>query len=392
MKIVSVLTSEATGGAEFASQWLLDAMARRGHETVQLTDQPPLAEGSPTRRVPIDLGPKLSTRTYARLGATWPFLARRLRSALAAEAPYDVLLVHFKKEQLLVPTLPRSLRATTVWAEWGPVPFQMRVGAAGRAYAAAGRRADLVVAVSEPTRDSICDAGIDADKVAVLPNAVRTDEARFRPEGRVRVRAELGIPADAFVVGCVSRLHPKKRNDVIVDAVARLGSDVHLIVAGEGECEEALRRRAAELGGRAHFIPTPGERMAEVVSAFDVSAFGPSPTEGHPLAVVISMLAERPCLATGPEGVADLIDEEVGGIASPTDDPSAFAHLIAERAADARGGREMGRRARERARARFDAEVVAERFEELIAASRRDAIHRVPPPAGSASGRWTAER
>src|SRR5690349_8977548 len=99
MKIVSVITSGTAGGAEFASQWLLDAMAERGHETVQLTDVPELAVGSPTRRVEIDLGPKLSLRSYARLGATWPLLARRLRAELAREAPYDVLLVHFKKEQ-----------------------------------------------------------------------------------------------------------------------------------------------------------------------------------------------------------------------------------------------------------------------------------------------------
>ena len=33
------------------------------------------------------------------------------------------------------------------------------------------------------------------------------------------MRSELGIPDDAFVVGCISRFHPKKRNDVVVEAV-----------------------------------------------------------------------------------------------------------------------------------------------------------------------------
>jgi glycosyltransferase involved in cell wall biosynthesis len=387
MKIVSVITSGTAGGAEFASQWLLDAMAERGHETVQLTDVPALAEGAPTRRVEIDLGPKLSLRSYARLGATWPLLARRLRSLLEREAPYDVLLVHFKKEQLLVPALPRALRPTTVWAEWGPVPYQMRMGPGGRAYAAAGRRADLVVAVSEHTRESVCTAGVDPEKVAVLPNAIATDRLRFRPEGREAVRGELGIPAGAFVVGCVSRLHPKKRNDVIVEAVKLLGPDVHLIVAGEGECEADLRERAAPLGERAHFIETPGERMADVVSAFDVSAFGPSPTEGHPLAVIASMLVERPCLSTGPEGVEDLIDDRTGGIASPIDDPAALARLIEERAADPEGAREAGRLARERARARFDAAIVAARFEELIEAARSGATDPASLGLRDAAGR-----
>jgi glycosyltransferase involved in cell wall biosynthesis len=384
MKIVSVLTSETAGGAEFAAQFLLDAMAERGHETVQLSDNPPLVDGAPTRTVPVALGPKLSMRSYPRLAATWPLLALKLRTALVREQPYDALLVHFKKEQLLVPYLPRSLRPAVIWAEWGPVPYSMRTGPAGRAYAAAGKRADLVVAVSEATRDSVRDAGVPAEKVAVLPNAVRTEDVRFLPAGRARVRAELGIPPSAPVVGTVTRLHPKKRNDVIVEAVKLLGSEVHLVIAGDGEHEGELRRLAAPLGGRAHFIPTPGERVAEVLSAFDVSAFGPSPTEGQPLAVVLSMLTERPCVSTGAEGVGDLIDEHVGGVASPEDDPAALADLIAERIADPRSARAAGTRARERARARFDSAAVAERFEQLIDAAGAGAIDRVPPPAGAA--------
>ena len=386
MKIVSVLTSGTAGGAEFASQGLLDAMAERGHETVQLTDVPVLAGDWRTRVKPISLGPKLSRRTYPRIAATFPLLAMRLRTALVREQPYDVLLVHFKKEQLLVPYLPRSLRPMVVWAEWGPVPHLMRSGPTGRAYASAGRRADLIVAVSDGTRESVCDAGVDGSKVAVLPNAVRADEVRFLPEARQRVRAELGIPEGAPVVGCLSRLHPKKRNDVIIEAVKALGTDVHLIIAGDGEHEATLRALAAPLGERAHFIPTPGGRAAEVLSAFDVSAFGPSPTEGQPLAVVLSMLTERPCVATAAEGVGDLIDDCVGGICSPENDPTALAALIAEHLEDGRGG-DAGRRGRERAAARFDSAVVAERFEELIAAAGTAAIDRVPPPAGAAGSR-----
>ena len=63
--------------------------------------------------------------------------------------------------------------------------------------------------------------------------------------GREAVRTRLGIPSDAFVVGCISRFHPKKRNDVVVDATVALDDpDVHLILAGDGETEAELRERA----------------------------------------------------------------------------------------------------------------------------------------------------
>src|SRR3954451_5096780 len=147
---------------------------------------------------------------------------------------------------------------------------------------------------------------------------MRADELAFSAEGRRRVRERLGIPEDAFVVGCISRFHPKKRNDVVVEAVRSLDDPrVHLLLAGEGETEAQLKALAAPLGDRAHIVPTPGRDVAEVASAFDVSVFCPSPTEGEPRAVLLAALARRPCLSTGAEGVADMITPDIGTITSP---------------------------------------------------------------------------
>jgi glycosyltransferase involved in cell wall biosynthesis len=278
-----------------------------------------------------------------------------------------VLMVHYKKEQLLVPFLPRELRRTVVWAEWGPVPFPLRKGLPQRAYLAAGRRAALVMAVSEGTRRSVTDVGIPAEKVIVVPNVLRTEEIRFTEAGRARVRDELGIPAEAFVVGCISRFHPKKRNDVVIEAVRALENpSVHLIMAGSGETESRLRELAAPLGKRAHFIPTPGAEVPDVLSAFDISVFCPSPTEGAPRAVILGMLASRPCLSTGAEGVADMITPEFGGIASPENDPASLRPLLERFLSDPAEGERAGRAARAHAEATYAAPVVAKRIEELF--------------------------
>ncbi len=370
MKIVSVLTSNALGGAEFAAVEMLDALAERGHETVLLTDQPGIGRDTAVRVGSVALGPKLSRTTWLRLGATWPRYVRRLRRALEAEAPFDVLIVHYKKEQLLAGALPPELRRTVVWAEWGPVPFPMRRGLPRAAYLRAARRATLVMAVSEGTRQSLVDVGVPAERVVVVPNVVRTDEITFSASGREQVRADLGIPADAFVVGCISRLHPKKRNDVVVSAMELIDPSCHLILAGDGETEAELRAQAEPLGDRAHFIPTPQGYVADVLSAFDVSVFCPSPTEGAPRAVILAMLAERPCLSTGAEGVADMIDPSIGGIAARENDPEALAELIRPHIGDPELGSRQGRAARERAVERYSAPVVAQRVEELFDRAR----------------------
>ena len=366
LKIVSVMTTDSSGGAEFAAVEMLDALRLRGNETVMLSDMPGIGRDTQVKVVGIDIGPKLSTRTWTRLALHWPLLLRRLARALEEQMPYDVLLVHYKKEQLMAGMLPKRLRATTVWAEWGPVPLPLRGGVPRLAYLAAGRRAALGMAVSEGTRRSVAAVGVGT-KLVVVANVLRTDEIRFTEQGRRRVREQLGIPEDAFVVGCISRFHRKKRNDVVVDAVRELEDPrVHLILAGEGETERQLRELAAALGERAHFIPTPGAEIPDVLSAFDVSVFCPSPTEGAPRAVILGMLASRPCLATGAEGVADMITEELGAIASPENSPASLRALL-ERYIDhpERVEREGGA-AREYAERTYAAPVVAETIEGLL--------------------------
>jgi glycosyltransferase involved in cell wall biosynthesis len=365
MKIVSVMTTSSRGGAEFAAVEMLDALINRGHEAVMLTDQPLIGRDTRVQVRPLQIGAKLSKTSYVRLAAQWFPYVRRLQAALEAEWPYDVLLVHYKKEQLMARWLPERLRATLVWAEWGPVPFPLRRGLPRRMYLRAAKDAAAIMAVSAGTKASVSAVGVPAQRIEVIPNVLRTEEIVPTSAGRVRVRTELGVPEHAFVVGCISRFHRKKRNDVVVEAVKLLDERVHLVLAGDGETEEELRQLSAPLNGRAHFLPTPGADVAEVLSAFDVSVFCPSPTEGAPRAVILGMLAERPCLATGAEGVADMIFPGIGAIAEPENDPRALAAAIEPYLEDpARGARE-GAQARRQAVDTYDARVVAERIERL---------------------------
>lgn len=367
MKIVSVMTTRSSGGAEFASAEMLEALRERGHRTVMLSDSIGIAHDTKIEVQSIALGPKLSRRTWLGLSLCWPLLLFRLRAALIRQAPYDVLLVHYKKEQLLAAMLPRALRRTVVWAEWGPVPFPLRKGFARRAYLAASRRAALVMAVSEGTSRSLCQVGMDPSKIVVVPNVLHTEEIGYTQQGRARVRRDLGIPESAFVVGCISRFHPKKRNDVVVEAVRDLDDpSAHLILAGDGETEEQLRKLAEPLDGRAHFLPTPGPEISEVLSAFDVSVFCPSPTEGAPRAVILGMLASRPCLATGAEGVSDMIAPEFGGIASPENEPASLMELLRRYIGDPGRIEREGAAARAHAERVYAAPVVAETIEGLL--------------------------
>ena len=370
MKIVSVMTSATRGGAEYAAVRLLDAVAARGHEAVLLTSHPDTAAGTRVAARHVELGPKLGSRTWPRLSVSWPMVLRRLRRELEREAPFDVLLLHFKKEQLLVPRLPPELRRRVAWAEWGPVPPPLRGGVPGQLYERAAREVAVVLAISEGTRQSLIEAGIPAERVGVVSNAI--DPARFRaqPEAATAHRRELGVPDNAFLIGCLTRFNAKKRNDVAIEAAVRLASEpgppVHLLMLGEGETESELRALAAPLAQAAHFLPTTGTEPAELLSACDVVVFCPSPTEGEPLAISMGMLVERPVVATAAEGATGLIQPGTGAIAASDHDAAAVCVLLAGYRADPQRARAEGRAARELAAARHDPEVVGARAEALL--------------------------
>ncbi len=178
------------------------------------------------------------------------------------------------------------------------------------------------------------------------------------------------------MVACSSRFHPKKRNDVLVAAALELAADraappLHLVLGGDGETEGELRTQAAPLGDAAHFVPTPTANLRAFLSASDVVAFCPSPTEGAPRAIIAAMLAERPVVATAAEGATGLIPAGAGEIAVPDHDPRAAAALLRRYRDEPERARAHGAAARRHAAATHDPAVITAQIERLLRAGSR---------------------
>jgi glycosyltransferase involved in cell wall biosynthesis len=369
-RIVSIQTTNERGGAEYANVDLLEALAGRGWEVVLLTNVPVIAAGTELAVREIDLGPKLSRRSVARLVLQAPLVLLRLARALRLEAPVGALLLHFKKEQLLCSLLPTRLTGAIVWAEWGPVPTPMRRGPARWLYALAARRVRRIVAVSEGTRRTVVDTGVPAAKVEVVPNLVDVHAVEFDALGRERLRRAWGVGEQTVVVGCISRFQRRKRNDVVIDAMAHLPGDVQLVLAGEGEQEQALRERAAAYGTRVRFVPNVRGHVEEFLSACELLVFAPSPTEGEPRVIVMAQLVGVPVIATDSEGADGLIFDGGGTIVSPSHEPRALAAAIDAYRGDPGRRRREGETARRRTLESHDPERTLERLESALGAER----------------------
>lgn len=118
------------------------------------------------------------------------------------------------------------------------------------------------------------DRCFDKGQVTVMPNAIDAEKFRYDPKERERLRKELGIPEDAFVVGHVGRFTYAKNHSFLLDIFAELlkqRNDSILLLVGDGELKTQMEQRACELGIQGHVIFTGNRKdVNKLYSVMDV--------------------------------------------------------------------------------------------------------------------------
>lgn len=112
-----------------------------------------------------------------------------------------------------------------------------------------------------------------------------------REKGAARQR--LGLPQEAFIVGCLGEATHHKRLDIVLRAFARV-PDAFLVVVGNAAPGLDLTKEAARAGvARRSRItgPVPPEQFADYLSAVDVSVNLRYPTAGETSAAALRSLA-----------------------------------------------------------------------------------------------------
>ncbi|MGE3776443.1 MAG: glycosyltransferase, partial [Pirellulaceae bacterium] len=80
---------------------------------------------------------------------------------------------------------------------------------------------DAYIAVAAPhARYLVAREGFPPRKVRLIPNGVDTDRFHPRPNSRLAIRQELGIPAEGTVIGVVAALRPEKNLPLFLRAAA----------------------------------------------------------------------------------------------------------------------------------------------------------------------------
>lgn len=147
----------------------------------------------------------------------------------------------------------------------------------------------------------------------VMNNAIDAAAYTYQPQIREEVRRELGLDAEALVVGHVGQFRPQKNHRFLLDVFAKLPPSARLLLVGDGMLRSELERQAKALGvfDRVIFAGVRAD-VNRLLQAMDVFVF-PSLFEGLSVATVEAQTAGLPCLISDKVSLeckkTDLIDQ-----------------------------------------------------------------------------------
>jgi glycosyltransferase involved in cell wall biosynthesis len=323
----------------------------------------------------VGLGVPVYTLAMAR-GIPHPGAWLRLARLLRELAP-DLVHTWMYHADLLGGLVARvACGIPVIWALHNSTLDPAQVGLATRLTA----RFNALLSHVVPTRIVSCsqvamrvhrDLGYAADRFVVIPNGFDLHAFRPDPSARAAVRAELGLPPEAKLVGTFARFHPQKDHRNLCRAAGLIAakSDVHFVLAGGGidadNAELAVWIAATGIARRFHLLGARDD-MPRLTAGLDLAVVASSFGEAFPLVIGEAMACAVPCVVTD-VGDSALMVGDTGRVVPPRD-PNALASAVL----DLLGlGDEalaaLGQRARARVEAQFALPAVAARYEQLYA-------------------------
>ncbi|MFV0317784.1 MAG: glycosyltransferase family 4 protein [Microthrixaceae bacterium] len=349
------------GGVQNQVMAMARSLRRRGHQARVLAP----CDGAPPASFVTPLGASVPNPANGSIAPIAPDPQAQMR-LLAALADEDFDLVHLHEPAVPGPCM------TTVFLK--PAPLVGTFHAAGEipAYGAlaplarwGGRQLDVRVVVSEDAL-SLVDPVMDGPWVRLF-NGIEIAPWR---DAEPWPAEEPGTPAVLFL----GRHEPRKGLRVLLESLRHVGEDFVLWVAGEGDETESLRARF--LDPRIRWLGRIDDRERERrMATADVFCAPSLGGESFGVILLEAMAAGTPVVASAIPGYEKVASEAAPDGSVPS---TPAAELVTPGDPEALGAalaRVLGSpQARERLRsagtdrvARFDMEVLVERYEELYA-------------------------
>ncbi|MBF8964226.1 glycosyltransferase [Pontibacter sp. FD36] len=211
-------------------------------------------------------------------------------------------------------------------------------------------------------------------------NGVNTTHFVRDEEAGLQVWKELGIPANAPVIGTVSVFRFQKRLDVWMEIAADILKrmpEAHFIIVGDGPLKEELlaKRKALGLEERLH-MPGLKTDVKPYFSAMDIYMMS-SIFEGLPIALLEAMSCGCAVISTEAGGVGEVVEEGMSGLLCDVDDYSKLADYGVQLLQNQEQLAALATGARERVQTDFSINKMTKQLEELYLYLKEERVKTV---------------
>ncbi len=225
-------------------------------------------------------------------------------------------------------------------------------------------RIDRIICVSDAVRASLASVGVFGWRLPPerLVTIHKGHDLAWYTQAPVDL-VPLGVPHDAFVIGCVANWRPRKGIERLIEAFELLDSDrlSHLVLVGEmGSARLTKRIASSAVKDRIHVLGPRSDAPA-VAAAFDVAVLPAIRREGLPKTVIEAMAYGVATIASRVGGVDEIIEDGVSGLIVPPGDVHALKEALARLRDDPELRAALGRHGKERIGTAFRVEDTIEK-------------------------------
>ena len=188
--------------------------------------------------------------------------------------------------------------------------------------------------------------GYAAERITVIPNGVEGFPDCDQQLAKSEIRNQLGIKADAVLVGSVGRLKHVKGYDILINAFSQIPDEnAQLVLIGDGSEKESLKNlvKHRRIENRVHFVGHQND-VSNWLAALDIYD-NSSRSEGMSQSIVEAMSIGLPIVATDVGDAKRMLlrEPKSSGLICDPNEPSAMAQVIQSLVADTTLRNELGR-------------------------------------------------
>ncbi len=375
--VLQLLPRLESGGVERGTIEIAAALARAGWKPLVASTGGPMEHQltrAGGRHFTLPLAAKSPWSVYANIA--------RLARLIEAEG---VDIVHARSR---IPAWSGCFAARRTGARFVTTYHGTYFGGGGlkRWYNSIMLRGERVIVTSQFIREHVLERySLDPSRLRFIPRGVDTvefDPERAAPERRISLLKEWRIPDHALIVTLPARLTAWKGQEIMIDAIARLGhSDVYCLLLGEDHQHGRVRRRlearasARGLGDRVRIVGICRDMPAAYMLS-DVVVSASILPEAFGRTMIEAQAMGRPVIATDHGGVRETVRPGETGWLVPPGDVDALAGALRKALSLTPRERErMAQAAIAHTRAEYDVRLMCERtlavYRELLSPGQR---------------------